>query len=245
MALLKASPWYEEANSPRLTALAFLSIAGAATVDAIVVPPVGISYFYLVPISIAAAFLSRSQILLLAVICAGFSEAFSFPPFDVGQIPRLGFIFVGYTFTALLVRNMVRYRRAASRHVRELERELLVLCTAHADREVILNSIPAGIVTVSQEGKIVFCNRAAHEIFGVGPGGLCGQSIGQLLPCLGQIKTVTSRMVMKCDARRANGEQFSVNVCVSNLSEAADSAVAAVIVDDPGRQQVNEHALGH
>jgi PAS domain-containing protein len=248
MAFLKAHPWYEEANSPRVTALAFVTIAGAATVDAIVIPPVGISYFYLVPISVAAAFLSRSQILLLTAICTLFSEAFSFSLFDIGdigRIPRLVFIFVGYTFTALLVRNMVQYRRAAKQRVRDLETELSVLRMANADREVLLNSTSAGILTISHEGKILFCNRAAHEMFGVGPGGLYEQPIGPLLPCIEQIKAVQSRKVMQCNARRANGEEFSANVWVSKLSEAADSAIAAVIVDGPDKPQNSEHEETH
>src|SRR3954451_3521732 len=119
MALLKEQRWYAEANGPRITLLAFASIAVVAVVDWIIVPSIGLGFVYLLPMAFAAAFLSRSQIVVLSAICTVFREAFSYLPAGTQRVPRVMFVFLGYTFVNLLVREMIVYSHATTRHHRD------------------------------------------------------------------------------------------------------------------------------
>ena len=230
MQLIPEHPWFAEANSQRLTSLAFILIAAIATIDSVIVVSIGLGFLYLIPLSIASAFLSRWQILILATICTAFCEAFSDLPAGVERIPRVAFVFMTYTLISLLVREMVVFRRAASRRLRELEHEVAIRHAAQEHLEILLNSSPAGIVTVSPEGKIEVCNLAAHQIFRVAPGGLTSLPISSFLPLFDQVDGVKARNAMEWRGRRANGEAFLARIWSSVIPGGA-GATAAIIVD--------------
>src|SRR6266496_500749 len=127
MQMLREHPWYAEGNSQRLTSLAFVLVAIIAAVDSVLVIDVGFGFLYLIPLGIAAAFLSRWQIVILSVICTAFAEAFAVAfstlPHVAGRIPRIVFSLVGYTFVTIVIRELVAVGRAASRRMSDLEEE--------------------------------------------------------------------------------------------------------------------------
>jgi PAS domain-containing protein len=125
---------------------------------------------------------------------------------------------------------MVVFRRAASRRIRELEQEVAIRHAAEEHLEILLNSSPAGIVTVSPEGKIEVCNLAAHQIFRVAPGGLTGLPINSFLPHLDQVDGVKAPKAMECRGRRANGEIFRARIWTSVFPGGA-GATAMIVVD--------------
>jgi PAS domain S-box-containing protein len=231
MRLIREHPWYAEANAQPLTTLAIALIAVIAVIDWAVVTNVGLGFLYLFPLVIAAAFLSRLQLLVLTAICTALREAFSNLPAGAQRLPRVALVFLGFTFTALLVREMVVNRRASTRYLRELEHEVSLRSKAEEQLEILINSSPAGIVTVSPDGKIVLSNQAAHQVFGVGPGGLSGQPIALFLPLLEQVHGMQARTAMECRGRRANGEAFLAHLWLSTFTSAAGLCMAAIVLD--------------
>jgi PAS domain S-box-containing protein len=217
MKILKARPWYAEANEQRLVPLCFFSIIIIAALNSILLLNVGLAFLYLLPLAIAAAFLSRFQVLVISLICALFAEGLSHVKEGVGQIPRGVFIFVTYAFVALLVSDMVVYRRAAAKRLQELEAELLQLHRAEQRWERLANSSPIGIITVSPEGTIVTCNRAAHDIFSVGVGALAGESIATFLPGNNKLHRPTPEPMQRA-VIKANGNSFEAQVWTSQFS---------------------------
>jgi len=226
MKLLPAQPWYGEGNSQRIVTIAFIAIALIAMADVLIIPFIGFGYLYLVPLTIAAAFLARWQIVVIATICATFSESFSKLPEGNERYPRLVFMYVTYLFVTLLVRELARYRRAATRRIAELERDVSTFQRSEQELELLINSSAVGILTVSPDGKIATCNRAAHEIFSVDAGGLVGQPVAQFLPTA---LTGNGASPIACAGTAADGRSFSVRVWTSTFTSAGNRMTALMI----------------
>jgi two-component system sensor kinase FixL len=235
MQFIRESPWYAEANRERLLATAALLIVVIGVVDWATVRSLGLGFLYFFPIVLASGFLSRWQIVVVALVCAVWREAFSYLPAGPERLPRVAFVFLAFVFVGFFVREMVIYRRAALQHLQELEREVGLRQRAEQQLDVLINSSPAGIVTVSPEGKIVISNEAAHQIFGVPPGALPGQPVGSFLPLLAQVQGTQApfdyRTALECRGRRANGEAFLAHVWLSTFASATGPAMAAIVLD--------------
>ena len=229
MVLVKNQPWYAAANSQRLTSISLILIAIIATVDSFIVPAIGLELLYLVPLATAAAFASRWQLLVLSAICTAFAEGFSFT-YTEAWLVRVIFIFAGYAFVALLVREMVVYRRAAARRIEDLQQELSLLETAAQESELLVNSSPLGILTLSYDGKIVSSNRAAHEFLAVEAGGLTGQPIGAYLYGFDDVHRGQGTAVVDFPGKRANGEEFRARVWTSTFGAGENGATTAVVI---------------
>jgi PAS domain-containing protein len=243
MQILSERPWYASGNAPRLTSLAFALIAVIAIVDAAVVPYFGFGVLYLIPLSVAAVFLSRLQILIVAAICAAFSEYFSGLPADFAdeRVLRIVFSFTAYVFVAVMVREMSAHRRAATLHLDELEREVSVRHEKQEELEIFINSSSAAIVALSPEGNILRANKSAHDMFAVDPGGLIGHPVETYLPQLAQIRElVHQKMPIECRGVRANGEDFAVTVALSTFTAVAGPRTAVIFVYSPKTSPVSE-----
>src|SRR5574340_900859 len=113
MRLIRESPWYAEANRERLLAAAAILAVAIALVDWATVLSLGLGFLYFFPIVLAAAFLNRWQIVVVALICAVWREAFSNLSAGPERLPRMAFVFLAFLFVGFFVREMVIYRRAA------------------------------------------------------------------------------------------------------------------------------------
>ena len=109
----------------------------------------------------------------------------------------------------------------------------------------IINSAMDGIVTVDEAGLIFMYNRAAAQMFGYESGEIIGRPIEVLMPDElwdlhrglvedyrrgdGAARKMTGRPFVR--ARRANGEEFSVEVSMSLLSITGHVYLTAIIRD--------------
>ena len=237
MRLIKEHPWYSEANEQRLVLACFFAIAAIAAVNAVLLLDVGLAFLYLVPLTVVAAFFSRWQLLAISLICTLFAEGLSHESLEVERIPRAIVIFATYVFVGFMVRRLVVNRRSAARKVGELEEEVSRQHSVDLHSQLILNSAPAGIVTVSSDGEILTCNRAAHEILGVGQGGLLGKPIKTFLS--GWADTDTQFRQGECRVTKANGNRSELQILISQI--AGDNRVILIF---PSLGQI-AHALQH
>ncbi len=235
MVWLRQTPWYAEGNRNRVLIAGTVALLIAALIDKFLTPIFGLGVLYFFPIMLLSAFLARWQIVLLACLGAVLREVFW--PFSTGaeRWPRIAFAFLVFAFVGLFVSETVAYRRAARQHVAELERQIALRHRAEEELQVLINSSPAGIMTISSEGQIVMSNEAAHQIFGVGPGGLTGKPISEFLPLLGQVQRsqspFTYRTALECRGTRASGEAFLAHIWLSTFTNTAGPAMAAIILD--------------
>lgn len=243
MKLLREHPWYSEANAQRLVSLCFCTIALIGVLNAVLLLFAGIDFLYLIPLVIVAPFLSRWQLLVITLICTTFAEGFSHLPGGPERILRVAFIFVAYGFVAFLVRALVIYRRAASRELKQMNMELSEFHDAEQRLQSMINSSVLGMITISPEGRIVACNRAAHEIFSVEVGGLLGKSASSFLP-FGQTALLAKSGPLEGKLTRADGRSFYARVWTSRFSSDGID-VTGVIVEPLNDNAIMERDLNH
>lgn len=237
MQMLRERPWYAAGNEQRLTLFALAVIAVIAALDSVVIPNLGFGFLYLIPLCLAAVFMSPWQIVVVSGVCTAFVEGFSRLPAGAERIPRVIFGFLGFTFVALMIREMAAYRRTASRHLGELEQEVSLRHRAEEQLELLINSSPAAVVAVLPDGRIGLANRAAHQLLGVEPGALTAQPIATFLPELNLVQATGTGATIECRAVRASGESFVALVALSTFTSAAGSTTAAIFLDEAGTQR--------
>jgi DNA-binding CsgD family transcriptional regulator/PAS domain-containing protein len=211
--------WHIRNRGPALTVSGLLVLAIAAF-DWWTKPYLSLAFLYLFPILLAAAFLPRWVIALLALLCAVLAEAFSSlaPPYGFA---RLTFVTMGLAGCGLYVGELVRNRR------RILEYQ--------AGLRALVDTSPAAIVTVDERGLIELANRAAVELMEPVDGHLNGHPIAAFLPdlynALRREEAPQFRTSMQCRGHRGSGTIFSASVWFSTYRQGPAHKLAAIIGD--------------
>ncbi|MGA3210024.1 MAG: ATP-binding protein [Terriglobales bacterium] len=225
---------YAPANRNRLILVAGFLIAAIAVVDWATKPYFSLGFLYLFPIMMVGGFLSRTQIVGVALACAVLQEAFSNLPENEAVI-RLLFSSAGFVGTGLFISELTRNRRMVMTHVDELEGQIKLRQDAEEQLRSLVESSPAAIVTIDSEGKVLLANEAAHHLLAPGGAPLQGQAISSYLPAL---KTVVRnqpsrsfRTTLQCRGQRNDGEVFLAGVWFSTYSTISGPRLAAIVVD--------------
>ena len=225
---------YAPANRARLIVVAGLLISAIAAIDWATKPYISLGFLYLFPIMILGGFLSRTQILGVALVCAVLQEAFSNLPENEAVI-RLLFSSAGFVGTGLFISELIRNRRIAMTHVEELEAQVKLRKDAEEQLRSLVESSPAAIVTIDSSGNVVLANEAAQHLLALEGTRLQGQKISLYLPALQTVlKTQQARMfrtTLQCTGRRSDGEVFLAGVWFSTYSTISGPRLAAIIVD--------------
>ena len=225
---------YSPANRTRLIIVAGLLISAIAVVDWATKPYISLGFLYLFPIMILGGFLSRPQILGVALVCAVLQEAFSNLP-ENEAVVRLLFSSAGFVGTGLFISELIRNRRIAMTHVEQLEGQIKLREDAEEQLRSLVESSPAAIVTIDSGGSILLANEAAQHLLAPGGNPLQGQAISSYLPSLETVvKTQPSRSfrtTLQCTGQRNDGEVFLAGVWFSTYSTISGPRLAAIVVD--------------
>ena len=225
---------YAPANRVRLIVVAGLLMSAIAVVDWATKPYISLGFLYLFPIMILGGFLSRTQILGVALVCAVLQEAFSNLP-ENEAVVRLLFSSVGFVGTGLFVSELIRNRRIAMKHVEELEGQIKLREDAEGQLRSLVESSPAAIVTIDSDGNVLLANEAAQHLLAPEGKPLQGQEINSYLPALQPVlKTQQPRVfrtTLQCTGQRSDGEVFLAGVWFSTYSTISGPRLAAIIVD--------------
>ena len=220
--------WREQSRTSVLTVGGALILIVAA-VDWWTKPYVSLGFLYLFPIMFAAAFLPRWTIGLLGVACAVLAELFSsLEPSFV----RLTFESLALVGCGLFVGELVRNRRLDLQSQERLK--------------ALVETSPAAIVTVGEQGFIEIANRAAIELLAPRAGDLIGYPISAFLPELHHAlrweQAPQFRASMQCRGHRGNGEPFTADIWFSTYRENNAPHLAAIIADVSEDQAVEDSA---
>jgi len=198
-----------------VSGLILLLIAGA---DWWTMPYVSLGFLYLFPIMLAAAFLPRWAIVLLALVCAWLSELFS--SLERSSV-RFAFEALALAGCGLFVAELVRNRRLTLASQEKLK--------------ALVETSPAAIVTVDERGFIELANHSAKELLAPLEGELIGMPIAAFLPELHHAlrweEKPQFRASMQCRGHRGNGETFTADVWFSTYKEGRRPKLAAIIAD--------------
>ena len=216
---------------------AALLVALIAIADWRIDAEIPLGFLYLLPMLLVGRVLNRWQICVAAILCTGLSEAFNSLKWTpaVG-IPRDILTYSAFCVLGLFVYGVVRSRRAASEHMRQVESEIAARQDAEEQLKVLIESSPAAIFTADANGRFLLANEAAHKLFEVPIGELEGSYLHRYLPSLLNLPVAhhlgnTFRTVMQCHAVRRNGEGFLADIWFSTYQTNVGARMAAMVVD--------------
>jgi len=192
--------------------------------------------FYLLPLVVASAFVSRWSIFVLAIATALAGEYFG--PYEWGpeSLRRLAPAIAAFTGGGLFAGELARNRRIASALLQKTQQEARVRLNAVTEMRALLESSPVGLITVDHQGKISMANAAACRLLGFTAGSPEGDPIETYIPVLARLlqsPQVVNLMQTKVEAsgRRRTGETFLSQAWVSSYEDASGPRLAVVLSD--------------
>ena len=126
--------------------------------------------FYLLPLAVAAAFVSRWAIFVLAIATALISEYYGPYPSGPESLQRLALAIVAFTGGSLFAGELARNRRITVALLRKTQEEARVRLDAVTEMRALLESSPVGLITVDSDGRIGMANTAASRMLGFASG---------------------------------------------------------------------------
>jgi PAS domain S-box-containing protein len=225
---------FAPANRTKLIVAAGFLVAAIAVVDWVTKPYISLGFLYLFPIMMVGGFLSRTQIVGVALVCAVLQEAFSNLPANEAVV-RLLLSSAGFVGTGLFISELTRNRRMAMRHVEELEGQVKLRQDAEEQLRSLIESSPAAIVTTDSDGNVSLANEAAQQLLAPGGTPLQGQAISSYLPLLQTVLKApplrACRTSLQCTGQRSDGEVFLAGVWFSTYNTISGLRLAAIVVD--------------
>ncbi len=216
---------------------AAVMIAIVALLDWRVEGNVFFGFLYLFPMLILGSRLQRWQLAIVAAGCTFLAEWLGPGHWQPHPgIPRDIFVFTAYFGTGLFAYESGRNRQLTLGHIQEMEQEVDLRRDAEQQLKILIESSPAGILTMDSAGKIIMANQAAHEMLRLEPDALPGWSIKSFLPPLASVphgnqSTPSFRTAMQCYGRRRDGEVFLADVWFSSYQTRSGPRLAAMLVD--------------
>jgi len=216
--MLSIEKLWDERNRTRVLVCSATIVVLIGVVDWWTEPYVSLGFLYLFPIMLAAAHLPRWVVVLLGTGCAALAEIFSSLP---KSFVRLGFETLALVGCGLFVGELVRNRRLS--------------LLAQARLKALVETSPAAIVTVDEQGSIELANQAAVQLLAPRYGHLIGSPISAFLPELHHAirweEAPQFRASLQCLGHRGNGESFTAGIWFSTYKEGSTPKLAAIIAD--------------
>lgn len=209
---------------------------------------VSLGLLYILPVVLAATVLTRRQIVMAAVACAGLRGLFVMNEQMVEQALRFFMATVAYAGCGLLVAEISRTRRMVFGHYARLRAEQQLRRRAERQLRLLAESSPAAILTVASDGRIVAANRAAHEMLDLEPEqSLIGRPVRQYLPVLNDALSVSAnvdgmRTSTSTWGLRADGSSFPTTIWFSVYGQRETRHLAAIVVDVSDEVREREYA---
>ncbi len=193
----------------------------------------GLLYFF--PLALGAMALRRWQMVVLAAVCSLLKEHFGPYSWETLSASRLLSSVVTLGGVGLLLNETARNRRQQLRHYREMTAETEKRQEAEGQLRTLVESSPAAIVTVDEDGRIDLANHAAGELLRLPHAEVVGRSIGEFFPTLAELQSgggdVPYRTATHCKGRRATGEHFPASVWFATYPTRNGRNLAAIITD--------------
>lgn len=190
---------------------------------------------YLFPVALGAMALRRWQMVLVALACSLLREHFGPYSWETLSVSRLLSSVVTFGGVGLLLNEIARNRRLQNRHYREMQAEIEKRQEAEGQLRTLVESSPAAILTVNEEGRVELANQAAGELLHLPNAELVGRAIGDFFPTLAELQTgggtLPYRTAANCKGRRQTGEYFPACVWFATYPARNGRHLAAIVTD--------------
>jgi two-component system sensor kinase FixL len=219
-----------------LLAACFLLIAVLVAVEQYVGAQIPLGGLFLLPLAVAAAYLSRWPIFLLAIATALAREYFGPYQFGPAAPERLAFSMVAFAGVGLFSGELVRNRRMALQLLRKSQLEMRLRTDAEQEARALVESSPAGVLTVDSAGKIARANAAARRMLGFESDSPEGDPVEQYVPLLARLRSTSEGVKLtlttfEANGRRRSGEPFFAQAWVSSYLAASGPCLAVILLD--------------
>jgi len=214
----------------------FLAIGSLTLAGRLVGTGVPLGGFYLLPLAVAAAFMSRWAIFSLAIATAFLSEFYGPYPWGPDSLQRLALAVVAFTGGGLFAGELARNRRITVALLLKTQEEARVRLNAVTEMRALLESSPVGLITVDSDGKIGMANAAASNLLGFESGSPEGDPIETYIPVLDRLLRSPQALNLKqtkveASGRRHTGETFLSQAWVTSYDDTAGRRLAVVLSD--------------
>ncbi len=219
-----------------LAAVAFVMAAIALADLSRVGYGMSLGVLYLAPIMVAALYLTRLEVLALAILCTLLREGLGPFAWGPGLWIRSGLGLVAYGGSGLFVAELAARRRRRLEELRLLKEQARLRELAEQQLRGLIETSPVAILTMGIEGNIRQANQAAHEMLGLSQDELSGRRVGRYLPVLASVPHPDAtervfRTMLECKGRRENGEVFPAHVWLSSYTTVSGPMLAAIVLD--------------
>jgi len=199
-------------------------------------PETPLGGLFLVPLVVAAAYLPRWPIFLLAVATALAREYFGPNSLGPGTMERLALSTVAFAGVGLFSGELVRNRRMALELLQKSQQEVRIRSDAEQEARALVESSPAGVLTVDAEGKIARANAAARRMLGFTSDSPEGDPVEQYVPLLARLHETSedvklTQTTVEASGKRRDGEPFFAQAWVSSYLAASGPCLAVILLD--------------
>jgi two-component system sensor kinase FixL len=226
-----------KAGTRKVLVVTALLVLVVAVADWAVGNTVSLGVLYILPMMLGAVILGPTEIAGLALVCASLRGRFDVPSSQAEVMLRFAFASLSYFASGLFVTALVRNRELVVEHLAKIEQEQELRHEAEQQLSVLVESSPAAILTLDQNGVILAANRAAESLFMIPDREtLEGRLIAPYLPLLADALHLESgpetfRTAAQCQGRRTNGEIFLADTWFSSYTTFEGTRLAAIVVD--------------
>lgn len=233
--------WLPRNRRTALVTATAMTIA-IALADFVAVRNVSLELLYFIPIVVSAAYLTNFEIVTAALLCTFLHELMS--PSAGGAAVRVITSFIAYLGIGALVREMDQHGKAALTYARQLAAEVERREATEQQLLGLLDGIPAAILTLNANGKVLLANEAAYELFGREPESLVGKAIDEYLPDVARLRQTSGvrrlvRTMIEGTGYRDGGQPFLAHIWISSYGPPSATGLTVVAFD--ASEQLRSH----
>ena len=219
-----------------LLSLVALTVSTILVLD-LLVPRASLGILYTIPMLLSAIALPERKIALLAFFCAILSWWGDLAASRIDGILYFSFSFISYLAVAFFVTMLLRNHRLVAANLNAVKQEQALRREAEEQLTTLVESSPAGILTLDEEGRVLAANAAAHRLLEVSDAqALKGQTMLDYLPVLVHalhmdVGDEPFHTAAQCQANKENGEVFLAHTWFSTYRSAGQLRLAAIFID--------------
>jgi PAS domain S-box-containing protein len=238
-------------QAPRRAILALVAfqILALAFTEWLVNLEYSLGILYALPVLLAGLAMNRTQIVLLALLCAAIRGNFAPTTTQLETILRFAMATIAYIASGLLIIELRRNRQLYVSHLAQIEKQQSLRWEAEEQLRVLVESSPAAIMTIDDKGQVLAANRATHTLLGLnGDTSLIGRPIRSYMPLFSDALRADAglrgfRTNAQCWGKREDGSAFVAQTWFSTYVSDKGKRLAAIAVDssDEMRDREEQH----
>jgi two-component system, LuxR family, sensor kinase FixL len=201
------------------------------------IPQASLGILYTVPMLLGAISLREWEIAPLALFCAILSWWGDPSASRIDGALYFFFSFVSYLAVAYFVTMLLRNHRLVTENLNAVEQEQALRREAEEQFTTLVESSPAGILTLDEEGRVLAANAAAHLLFEISDTkALMGRTMLDYLPVLVHalhldVDAQPFHTAAQCQAKKENGDVFLAHIWFSTYRSGGRLRLAAIFID--------------